>query len=305
MSPDADHASAASLPPASDAEWRRRLFGLADDEGDDATQPAKTQERRSRGLRARAAQRLDEYVATTAAELDERGETLRQQSVELEREAERIATAQSALDQRARRIHELGIADEEATRQLDRLVEVVAERDAQIAEVTKDRDIARGELALVRQKLASSGTEFTERQRLLAEREEHVAQLEQVIATQTADLAQARALLDEYAARASELKRDLAERERELSAVSRRSSGDADTAVGGSEARLEQGSSTHLLFVPGPGCYALIERLGPPPQVGQTITPGDGDDRRFVVARIGESPLPLDQRECAYLQLSA
>src|SRR5262249_4299990 len=274
MSPDADHASAASLPPASDAEWRRRLFGLADDEGDDATQPAKTQERRSRGLRARAAQRLDEYLATTAAELDERGETLRQQSVELEREAERIATAKSALDQRARRIHELGIAEEEATGQLDRLVEVVAERDAQIAEVTKDRDVARAELALAREKLALSATQVTERERLLAGSEKHVAQLEQVIATQTADLAQARALLDEYAAQAS-------------------------------EARLEEGSSTHLLFVPGPGCYALIERLGPPPAVGQEITPGDGDDRRFVVTRVGESPMPLDQRECAYLQLSA
>lgn len=267
MPPDADHASA-SLAPPSDAEWRRRLFGLADDEGDDAAEPAKTQKRRSRGLRARAAQRLDEYLAATAAELDERGETLRQQSIELEREAERIATAQSAIDQRALRIHELGIADEEATRQLDRLVDVVAERDARIAEVTKDRDVARSELALAREKLSSSATE--------------VAQLEQMIASLTDELARA-AMLDERTARASEPRPS----EETAQVVDSRH------------------SATHLLFVPGPGCYALIERLGPPPEVGQEITPGDGDDRRFVVTRVAESPLPLDQRDCAYLQLSA
>jgi hypothetical protein len=65
----------------------------------------------------------------------------------------------------------------------------------------------------------------------------------------------------------------------------------------------EDGSATHLLLVPGGGCYALIERPGPPPNVGAPIADVDHQDgRRFVVTQIGESPLPLDQRACAYLQ---
>jgi hypothetical protein len=106
------------------------------------------------------------------------------------------------------------------------------------------------------------------------------------------ELARARELLDERAARAAELDENTAQWPRAVR---------EETAP---VVELLRSPSTHLLSVPGPGCYALVERVGPPPEVGQKVTLVDGDDRHLVVTRVGESPLPLDQRECAYLRVN-
>ncbi len=58
------------------------------------------------------------------------------------------------------------------------------------------------------------------------------------------------------------------------------------------------GESRHLLFVWKPTGYELVEREGEPPAPGTRIE----DDRgAFVVAKIAVSPLPGDDRPCAYL----
>jgi hypothetical protein len=54
----------------------------------------------------------------------------------------------------------------------------------------------------------------------------------------------------------------------------------------------------YLLFVPETTGYALVERAGSPPVLGSEILV---DDRRFVLLKLGASPLPGDRRRCAFL----
>jgi hypothetical protein len=55
----------------------------------------------------------------------------------------------------------------------------------------------------------------------------------------------------------------------------------------------------YLLFVSKPTGYELRERDGELPAVGSVLEENEG---RMMVTRIGPSPLPGDERRCAYLQ---
>jgi hypothetical protein len=55
----------------------------------------------------------------------------------------------------------------------------------------------------------------------------------------------------------------------------------------------------YLLFVWKPTGYELRERDGELPAVGTVL---DEEEGRMLVTRIGPSPLPGDDRRCAYLQ---
>ena len=59
----------------------------------------------------------------------------------------------------------------------------------------------------------------------------------------------------------------------------------------------DRGRSGHLLFVWSPTGYTLQERDGAPPPVGHEF---DDGGRRLVVTKVGASPLPDDDRPCAY-----
>lgn len=54
----------------------------------------------------------------------------------------------------------------------------------------------------------------------------------------------------------------------------------------------------HLLFVWTPRGYELREREGDAPSVGTTV---EEDGKTLRVAKIAPSPLPGDQRRCAYV----
>jgi hypothetical protein len=54
---------------------------------------------------------------------------------------------------------------------------------------------------------------------------------------------------------------------------------------------------SYLLFVTKPTGYELHERDGDLPHAGASI---EADGRRYVVAKVGGSPLPGDPRPCAY-----
>jgi hypothetical protein len=56
----------------------------------------------------------------------------------------------------------------------------------------------------------------------------------------------------------------------------------------------------YLLFVSKPSGYELVEREGEPPEAGSEVEVEDGF--RFTVSKLGPSPLPQDNRVCAYLQ---
>jgi hypothetical protein len=55
----------------------------------------------------------------------------------------------------------------------------------------------------------------------------------------------------------------------------------------------------HLLFVWTPRGYELREREGEPPQVGAQV---EEEGVVLCVAKVAPSPLPGDDRLCAYLQ---
>jgi len=55
----------------------------------------------------------------------------------------------------------------------------------------------------------------------------------------------------------------------------------------------------YLLFVSKPSGYDLRERDGDPPAVGDEV---QEDDTRMVVTKVAPSPLPADERRCAYIQ---
>jgi hypothetical protein len=55
----------------------------------------------------------------------------------------------------------------------------------------------------------------------------------------------------------------------------------------------------HLLLVPSPDGYRLLEREGPPPARGDML---EMDEVAYCVLRLGLSPLPGDRRGCAYLE---
>jgi predicted MFS family arabinose efflux permease len=58
-------------------------------------------------------------------------------------------------------------------------------------------------------------------------------------------------------------------------------------------------SQPYVLFVPRATGYSLVERTGEPPAAGTEIV---SEGRRFLVAKLGRSPLPDRGVRCAYLQ---
>jgi hypothetical protein len=59
----------------------------------------------------------------------------------------------------------------------------------------------------------------------------------------------------------------------------------------------------YLLFISKPTGYELAERDGEPPAPGTEIElEAEGARGRFWVSKIAPSPLPDDDRLCAYLQ---
>jgi hypothetical protein len=56
--------------------------------------------------------------------------------------------------------------------------------------------------------------------------------------------------------------------------------------------------SSHVVFVPTPSRYLVLERQGPPPQPGDALDLVEGS---FVVGKIGRAPFPGERRPCAFL----
>ena len=70
------------------------------------------------------------------------------------------------------------------------------------------------------------------------------------------------------------------------------SSGEAEGAPGT--------AARHLRFISTPSGYRLLETEGPPPSTGATVAVSE-QLGPFLVMKLGPSPLPNDDRICAYL----
>jgi hypothetical protein len=74
------------------------------------------------------------------------------------------------------------------------------------------------------------------------------------------------------------------------------------TVVEESEERAEpdepEQPASHVVFIPTPERYVLLERQGPPPEPGVELDLPEGG---FVVGKIGRAPFPGERRPCAFL----
>jgi hypothetical protein len=61
-----------------------------------------------------------------------------------------------------------------------------------------------------------------------------------------------------------------------------------------------QPAAAHLLFVPTPERYLLVEREGPTPEPGSELEVPEAE-KRFLVAKVGAAPFPAETRPCAFL----
>jgi hypothetical protein len=59
-------------------------------------------------------------------------------------------------------------------------------------------------------------------------------------------------------------------------------------------------ASSHLLFVPTPARYLLVERDGAPPGPGSELDVAEASDA-FIVSKVGPAPFPGEPRPCAFL----
>ena len=64
---------------------------------------------------------------------------------------------------------------------------------------------------------------------------------------------------------------------------------------------VPEAPSSHLLFVPTPARYLMVERQGPPPAPGEEL---ELDEGTFLVGKLGRAPFPGEQRPCAFLLAS-
>lgn len=58
--------------------------------------------------------------------------------------------------------------------------------------------------------------------------------------------------------------------------------------------------SSHVVFVPTPERYLLLECQGPPPEPGDAVELPEGS---FVVGKVGRAPFPGERLPCAFLLL--
>jgi hypothetical protein len=62
---------------------------------------------------------------------------------------------------------------------------------------------------------------------------------------------------------------------------------------------MADGGGMYLLFIWKPSGYELREAEGEVPAVGAEV---DADEKKLRVTKVAPSPLPGDDRPCAYLQ---
>lgn len=105
--------------------------------------------------------------------------------------------------------------------------------------------------------------------------------------------------LEERTRRAAELEAALAEARAELGSLRTRLAERA-REVAEPAAAAPPVATAHVLFVPSPAGYELLEREGQPPSPGDEVELEDG--RTLVVAKVARAPLPGDSRPCAYLE---
>jgi DNA repair exonuclease SbcCD ATPase subunit len=247
------------------------------------------------GIRVRLVRNLEDYLARTAADLDDRGEVLEERRAALARLEAQLIAQEDVLAERRRRIEELSLP-EETNRLVDELFKRLDDWEATAQKL-------RTEVGSLQQQVATARETSRQLQRDRAEQDARLAESEREL--ESAREAHTRAV-HELEARSRELERLLDQersRREEAGAAAHVEHPGVETHRPGTRAAIaEEGPSSHLLFRQGADGYELVAREGPPPPVGSEIRWPDADES-FIVLNVGTSPLPSDPRPCAFLQL--
>lgn len=192
---------------------------------------------------------------------DERLQRARESEDQLRSEVTRLQEEQ----RRDRGIRQEGETALAAARgELERATSRIGELEARRADADRRVEEARAELESLREA----------REETAAERKARVGELER--------------LLEDERTRRAELESRVGELERGAD-------GEGQAPAG------EDRPIRHLLFFRAEGGYDLASMDGPPPGIGDQVTP-PGAPGRFVVLKVGRSPLPGDPSPCAFLE---
>ena len=256
---------------------------------------------------------LSKITATHSAALDKLEEQLAEREMRLAERAEekvRIDGEHDAaleqlrlerdelagnLDELRGRLGETAAGHEAALARLEeQLVERehrLAKRSDERASIEQEHRAALDELVLERNTLAAN---FEELQGLMSDttaaHETAFAKLEEQLATRE------RVLAD----RTEEVARLTQEREAALEELEQERVRAAEAAA----ALVVPDETMHVLLVPAFTGYMLLERTGPAPDAREVVEigPGTWGEGRFVVSKIGPSPLPDGPKHCAFLE---
>lgn len=229
--------------------------------------------------------------------------------------AERVSALESRLQAAMAGREELERAQQLAA---SRLAELEAQLQSAAAERSEVEELSSTQIAELNRELQELRTAAVEREGRLDRMVGLDAELEQLRARddhgdgrQAAETEALRVQLQEVAekrdaaeTRASALENDLTPLRAELASLRDRVEAVAverDAALAGRAGTDPEtkGEAAHVLFVPTSTGYTLVEQDGPAPEAGDVV---ELDAGRFVVRRLGPSPLPGPRRCCAYLE---
>jgi len=282
---------------------------------------------------------IEQAHRLSASRIGELEATLQSAAAERSEVEERASTLIEELNHELEQLREHddhGVADEkfeiEALRaQLQEVTEKRAAAETRAGELERDLTPLRSELEKLREQAANAGEGRATRvaelsdalQAASAERNAAVeraetlgrelaafrARIDAVAAERDAALAgragtdpEARSLREQLAARERRLAESVAEiammnrEHRALLQLVERQFQLEESATSVPETKAE---ASHVLFVPTATGYTLVEQDGGAPEAGDVV---ELDTGRFVVRRLGPSPLPGPRRRCAYLE---
>jgi hypothetical protein len=256
---------------------------------------------------------VEELIAEHGRELEYRTRQLAATISDLERREERTRELRAAIEDMLRR----GSAElDERHADLNAFAHDLAQREAELAAAERELADRRQELGAVELRRAAAErreTALNEREAELARREASLRQTAEDLTAREQDEADDSAATAELVARRAELdtrERELAQRDTNLTArkdaLDRRAAElDARAAAAAAQAAQIPGpqpapepETAHLVFLSSER-YRLLEAEGPAPAAGAVLEL-EGD--RFLVVRVGASPLPGDRRRCAFVE---
>ena len=232
-------------------------------------------------------------AAHAAKALDELAEARRQLAVvqaQVQLESDSSSAAEDELEQLHEELARLAEDSQQAEQALVELRTNLGQREAEALEAGALAAMVRTEADQLAQRVDALTAEL---EHALAQSEHEARVLQERVGEEQAASAAAEAEVDRLRAQLAELE-PLPGRVSELEARLAAEAGRAELAL-----RDDAISHAHVVLRPSQQGYVLVVREGTCPDAGAEE---EIDGRRYVVAKVGRSPLPADPRRCAFLE---